>query len=174
MRLLFIVFLVIVSCNNLKKTEKEKLIKPKLSNDSVLDESETAYSHFENDVFEAIEKIKNSHSNDRKDLLEKFVTYSKFVDGAISEGYSSFAFDYPNENIFEFFSVLTINDTIFLSKWAVIASSELMLIKENIENPNEFEINFQKEIEDKIDKKLNPDQKVIAKFYFEKLMKYSI
>jgi hypothetical protein len=172
MRLLIIFLLVIVSCNSSKKPEKENVTGPKMSKESVLANPEIKYSDFENEIFEEIEKIKNSSSDTRKEHLISFISYSNLVDGAIAEGYSNFAYEYPNENVFDFFSILTLNDTTLLSKWASIASSELILIMENIESPDEFETKLKKEIEMKIDKKLSADHQAIAKFYYEKLIKY--
>jgi hypothetical protein len=157
---IFTIITFLISCNHSTKTETKT-------------ESTENFSILENDVFNAIEAIKQSAPQNRKKLFEEFLGYASKVDGAVAEGYYNFAFNYPYKNAFDFFSVLTKNDSILIENWAKVASNELTLVMDNIENPDEYLNEFENDFLEIVSEKLNPKKIILAENYLGKLLEYS-
>lgn len=153
---------------NQKKEEKPEIVDKK-NEELKLSEWEL----LDKNVFDNIDEIKKSNSSNRKVLLHEFTTFSNKTDGATSEGYFSFAFDYPKNNFQDFFSVLNKQDSVLVDNWAKSASMELKLIMDNIDEPDAFLSEFIYDFQNKINKTDSEKKKLLAELYLNSLTKYS-
>lgn len=111
-----------------------------------------------------IDKIKVSKVENRKELLQKFVSYHNKVDGAISEAYSYFADEYPRENTYKFFSVMDANDEKLLNEWFEISKSELLINLDGAEEMDKLQLKFLPKKTQEVEK-LNEIQKELLNKY---------
>ena len=132
----------------------------------------TEWELLDNNVFETIDEIKISDNSNRKELLQKFTSFLNKTDGATSEGYFGFAYDYPKNNFQDFFSVLKEQDSVLMDNWAKSASMEIKLVMDNLEEPDTFFREVISDFQNKT-KKIDSGKKKVAEFYLNRLIKHS-
>jgi hypothetical protein len=90
-------------------------------------------SHLEDEVASIIKKVNESRPEHRKSLLISFLNYADRVDGAVSELYGNFAFEYVEDQPKAFFSVLTPADSLLVKKWATVSATEMQILGDSKE-----------------------------------------
>ncbi len=134
--------------------------------DTIIHDSATGMSDTEDNVYKVIERIKTSKPENRKKELENFIWFGDRVDGAVSEAYSNFAFEYEKSNKKDFYSVLTQGDTVLLKKWVAAAKKEIDILAED---ENEVRNILQEMRSGLRDKSLSADEKKLAKYYYKRM-----
>jgi len=131
------------------------------------------WDKFEAEVFQSIDSIETSTLLNRKARIEKFLSYSDRVDGAISEAYFVFALKYPSDKNMYFFAVFEESDTVLLDRWAILAANELANNAFNLPEEKDLIKDYEKEfrVNSSI---LNPKEKKLAFWYIEKVIAYTI
>jgi len=91
----------------------------------VTEKAITKQQALEDEIIVLQKNITNSTAADRKSLLERYLSYSPRMDGALAESYSIFAFEYEQEHTADFYSVLLESDTDIIVQWADEAALEI-------------------------------------------------
>ncbi|WP_294819278.1 hypothetical protein [uncultured Flavobacterium sp.] len=71
--------------------------------------------------------IMKSGPGNRKQLLDDYLEYGPKTDGAASESYSLFAYEYEQQHALDFYSALSPSDSSFVKKWADYAAGEIAI-----------------------------------------------
>lgn len=90
----------------------------------------------EDEVFAVIDSVKNSNASNRKRYMAQLMAYANKVDGAVSEGYGNFAYEYAENKTADFYAVLSPADSVLVTNWANAASGEIQLVEENTAGHN--------------------------------------
>lgn len=162
--LLIAILLIVISC----KKQEPDLPKTNLPV-TVESKSEiTDSDKLENDVFQAIEDLKNSKPENRRKNIIQFLSFADTIDGAAAESYCNFAFEYVENNTKNFLSVLTPNDSIVIAQWAKKSADEIAILAET---PEEISSLWAEINKNHIAKRQNlgPDEIQLDKLYLKEL-----
>ena len=168
--ILSLALLALLSCkDDSVKPVNGTEISTETAGDSANAVTEKAHKQSVEDEIIVLQKnITNSTPADRRSLLQRYLSYSDKIDGAVAEIYSLFAYEYEQEHTADFYSVLQDSDTDIIVQWADEASAEIAIRIETLAEAEAFLQDLKHTNEAKITA-LEPAQTELFNLYHKQL-----
>lgn len=103
----------------------EITVEPDNSANTATEKTMTKEQALEGEIDVLQKNIINSTAADRRNLIQRYLSYAPKMDGALAESYSIFAFEYEQEHTVNFYSALLESDTDIIVQWADEAALEI-------------------------------------------------